>query len=229
MKPRIKIDSSILSFIIILTGICFSSEKLYAATPAFDNFMDFLGFIFVIKGTFLRMIARGHKKAHSKESNSLVTSGIYQLVRNPMYLGSFTLGAGYVLMLWPWWALPIFVVIFLLRFRVQVKKEEKFLSETFGEEYTKYCATTPRVFPRIEQVFKIKLQDLFNLEAVFSTKEKRGLLTWPLLAIVLESFQQLIVYKNIAIMQTVHILLLSISAIAIGIISRLLIDYRNNE
>ena len=107
MKSRIKIDSAILSFIIILTGLLYWFPYLYPVGPGADNILDFIGLLVVLKGTFLRMAARGYKKSNSKQGKGLVMGGPYQFVRNPMYLGSFMMGAGFILIVWPWWSLPI--------------------------------------------------------------------------------------------------------------------------
>src|SRR3990167_9267300 len=120
MKTRIKIDSAILSFFIILTGFLYQFPSLYAGSPLTDDLLDFLGVIVVLKGTFIRMAARGYKKAYSKSGAGLVTTGPYTLVRNPMYLGSFLMGAGFILMVWPWWSLPVFAGLFYLRFSRQI-------------------------------------------------------------------------------------------------------------
>ena len=79
------------------------------------------------------MLARGHKRAHSKDSHSLVTTGIYQLTRNPMYVGTFLIGTGFILMLWPLWGVVIFTPLFYWRFKGEVEKEEKLLEDNFGD------------------------------------------------------------------------------------------------
>ncbi|HBG62070.1 MAG: hypothetical protein A2Y03_03415 [Omnitrophica WOR_2 bacterium GWF2_38_59] len=210
MKKRIKIDSSILSFVIVLTGFLYVFPNLYSQSKGVDDVLDVLGIIFIIKGVLIRMAARGHKKKFSKKGGDLVTSGLYSLVRNPMYLGSCCLGIGFVLLVWPWWSVPIFLCLFYLRFNKQVVQEEELLSKMFGEKYTDYCKVTPRVFPSIKKCFEVRTKDIINTEELFSTKEVRGLLTWPLLAIVLEYFQEKVVFKGADLNQIVGVLLVSI-------------------
>lgn len=203
MKKRIKIDSMILSSIIVLTGLIYGFPQFYATSAGLDNLLDFLGTILILKGTYLRMAARGHKKAHSRQGTGLVTSGLYQYTRNPMYLGSFLIGAGFVLTLWPWWGLPIFAGLFYLRFRKQIVKEERHLQKLFGNQYETYCRRVPRIFPSGKGLWDLDVPKVFPWSEVWSTKERWGLLTWPLLAMLLETFQQMVVFKAVYVGQTI--------------------------
>ncbi len=205
MKNRIKIDSVILSFVIILTGFLYQFPQIYSSNRMLDNVWDFTGMIFVLKGTLIRMIARGVKKVNSKRGKALVTSGIYQITRNPMYLGSFYLGIGFVLIVWPWWSAFVFALLFYLRFRRQVRIEEEYLKKEFGLEYEVYCAKVPRVFPRFQELGKIKLREIVNFEQAFSTKEKYGLIGWPILAVFLETLQEKIIFHITHVERTVLI------------------------
>jgi len=170
----------------------------------------------IMKGNLLRMTARGHKKNFSKKSEELVTSGPYSLVRNPMYLGSFLIGAGFVLEIWPWWCLPFFGWMFYMRFVRQVIKEEKVLNEQFGEKYAEYSKKVPRVFPSLKSLNKVKTNDIFNLNEMFSTNEKRGLAGWLALAVILETFQELLVFGITNITSTVVVFISTIIIFAIG-------------
>lgn len=220
MKQRIKIDSSILSFIIILTGVSFLFKEIYLQNEFFDNILDFIGVVIILKGTFTRMIARGYKKAHSDQGKSLVIEGPYVLTRNPMYLGSFLMGVGFVLVLWPWWSLPIFALLFYLRFNRQMVTEEEHLTKTFGDEYTAYCKKVPRLFPSYAKLWKVKPKDIINLDDAMSTKEIRGLILWPLLAFGFELFQQMFVMGDIKLYETYVLFLSAICFFCIGFVVR---------
>jgi len=216
MKKRVKTDSAILSSIIIMTGFLFTFQKFYSHNPFLDDALDFIGLIVLLMGILLRMSARGHKKAHSGNGKKLVLTGPYTFVRNPMYLGSFLMGAGFILMIWPWWSLPVFAGLFYLRFNRQIIKEEKYLSRLAGEKYGRYCKRINRLFPSMRHLSHARLRKVINLNEAFSTKEKRGLWTWPLLAVFLESFQEQIIFKETNIMQTVMIFLSAAIVFIIG-------------
>lgn len=216
MKKRIKIDSALLSAIIIMTGLLFAFRNVYPRSPLLDDALDFIGFIVLLSGIMLRMSARGHKKAHSHKSEKLVVSGPYTFVRNPMYLGSFLMGAGFIFMVWPWWSLPIFALLFYVRFMKQIVKEEEYLLKLAGDRYERYCKRINRIFPSIRHLPKARLRKVINLKEAFSTKERRGLWIWPLLALLLESFQELLVFEETFIKQTLTIFLFATVVFVIG-------------
>ena len=216
MKPRIKIDSTLLIFIILLTGVLYFFPRLYIESRLVDNVLDFFGLIMILKGTLLRMAARGHKKANSERSENLVISGPYILVRNPMYLGSFMIGAGFVLIVWPWWSLPIFAWLFYMRFNQQVIKEEEMLMKIFGDKYKDYCKRTSRGFPSVSQALKVNAKEVFDLKEAFSTKEQGGLIGWPILAVILETFQEKIVFGSTNFCLTLTIFMAAMIIFAVG-------------
>lgn len=186
-KPRVKVDVILLIVFLILGGIIYQYDFLYTGyTPFVDNLFDGLGFVFILKGVFIRMAARGHKKAHSGGSHQLVTTGLYQVVRNPMYLGTFYIGSGFVLTLLPWWMVFVFAGFFYARFNQQMMNEEKFLTQMFGKKYEEYCRQVPRIFPNVALAMKLPMGQLINPQEMFSTTEKRGLWSWPLLALSCE-------------------------------------------
>ncbi len=194
MKRRIQIDSALLSFFIILTGFLYQFPKFYFQSINVDDLMDFVGLLFILKGTFLRMVSRGYKMAHSQKSRELVTGGPYAYTRNPMYLGSFLMGVGFVLLVWPWWSLPVFAGLFYMRFRPQILAEEKILAENFPQAYERFAAKVPRMFPKIDGWLKMDFRKTFPQDVLWTTKEKWGLVAWPVVAAVLESLQEKLVY-----------------------------------
>lgn len=81
-----------------------------------------------------------------ESASSLVSSGIYRITRNPMYVGLlFVLVAWATFLAAPWSLLgPLAFFFYIGRF--QIAPEEKALSKTFGAEYSAYKAKVRRWF-----------------------------------------------------------------------------------
>lgn len=217
MKRRVQIDTTLLALVILFTGFLYLNRHIYFISPGADNVLDFLGIIVICKGVLLRMSARGHKKAHSRQGDRLVETGPYVLTRNPMYLGSFLIGVGFVFIVWPWWSLPIFALFFYLRFNMQIAQEEKHFAQLFPNEFAAYCQKTPRLLPSLKTVLKTSPKQIFKLDEAFCTKEKWGLLAWPLLAVILEALQETLVFGATNILTILVVFAAAIAVFVIGL------------
>lgn len=72
------------------------------------------------------------------DASSVVTSGVYRVSRNPMYVGFLLLLIGWAIWLshpLPFFLLPVFV-LYMNRF--QILPEERALSAKFGKAYDSY-------------------------------------------------------------------------------------------
>lgn len=86
------------------------------------------------------------------KENHLVTSGVYSMVRNPIYsafflvcTGAFFIEANIVL-----FVLPVVYYTYMTVFLI--KTEEKWLSELYGQEYEEYCKRVNRCIPWIPRI-----------------------------------------------------------------------------
>lgn len=77
-------------------------------------------------------------------ASALVTGGIYQRTRNPMYVGFLLVLLGWAAYLGNPWSLPGPVAFVLYMNRFQILPEEHALTALFGEEYRAYCARVRR-------------------------------------------------------------------------------------
>lgn len=77
-------------------------------------------------------------------ASSLVTSGIYRLTRNPMYLGLSCQLVALALFLACGWALLGPVVFMLYIGRFQIAPEERGLATLFGSDYAEYKSRVRR-------------------------------------------------------------------------------------
>lgn len=82
-----------------------------------------------------------------RERHTLVTTGIYAMVRHPMYTGFWLMALAQALLLPNWIAGPAGLVGFGILFFGRVRREEDMMIAAFGEEYRAYMARTARVVP----------------------------------------------------------------------------------
>jgi len=86
--------------------------------------------------------------AHEVETQRLVTTGIYAYSRNPMVLGYSLLPVGMGLMFQSiGMVIALTPAVLLLNYLIVKRREEPRLLERFGEEYARYKAETPFMFP----------------------------------------------------------------------------------
>ena len=97
----------------------------------------------VLPGLLLRSYASGYVRKNTE----LTMTGPYAYVRNPLYLGSILIAAGFAVALM---SVPFAIalgVFFLLIYVPVIASEEAFLREEFLE-FEWYCARVPRLIPR---------------------------------------------------------------------------------
>lgn len=80
----------------------------------------------------------------------LVVSGLYQYVRNPMYVGIFLINVGYFVRFGYWNLLFYLVLYFAVVHSFVIFYEEPHLKKTFGASYEEYLKKTPRWIPRFK-------------------------------------------------------------------------------
>jgi protein-S-isoprenylcysteine O-methyltransferase Ste14 len=78
------------------------------------------------------------------KSSSLVTSGVYQFSRNPMYLGMLLGLLGWADLLDVIWAYSGPMAFFIYISLFQIKPEEDVMQQKFGEDFIQYCMKVRR-------------------------------------------------------------------------------------
>jgi protein-S-isoprenylcysteine O-methyltransferase Ste14 len=84
-----------------------------------------------------------------REQHALVKTGVYRLIRHPMYSSFFLLGVAQMLLLPNWFAGLTGGAGAGILFAFRVRREERMMLESFGDDYRAYMAYTKRVVPWI--------------------------------------------------------------------------------
>ena len=109
-------------------------------------------------GLFVRVMTIGYVPGQTSGRNTreqvagqLNTTGIYSIVRHPLYLGNFLIGLGISLVQFVWWLPVIYSFAFWLYYERIMFAEEAFLLEKFGDKYRNWSAVTPAFLPAFGQ------------------------------------------------------------------------------
>ncbi len=94
------------------------------------------------------------RNARKQIAETLNTTGLYSVVRNPLYLGNFFMGLGPAMFADMWWLALIYVLAFALYYERIIFTEEAFLRTRFGEAWLEWANRTPAFFPRFGQYAK---------------------------------------------------------------------------
>jgi protein-S-isoprenylcysteine O-methyltransferase Ste14 len=111
---------------------------------------NLLGAVPLVLGVALNLIAdRALKEAHTtvrpfERTSALLTTGVFGLTRNPMYLGFALILLGLAVFLGSAAPFVVVLVISALLDILFIRHEERMLEETFGEEWRRYRSRVGR-------------------------------------------------------------------------------------
>lgn len=103
-----------------------------------------VGAVIAFVGVLIRAWASGHIIKNKK----LAVTGPYAHTRNPLYFGSFLIGAGFAVA--AHWSLLLVVIAFwLLVYAPTMERERVNIRERFPDAYDRYSANVPAFVPRV--------------------------------------------------------------------------------
>lgn len=113
------------------------------------------------------------RNTKSQKAEQLNITGIYSLVRHPLYLGNFFIWLGISMFVHLWWVTLIFILVFWLYYERIMFAEEEFLRKKFGNEYVVWANKTSAFCPKFKNWEKLTLS--FSLRNVLK-REYSGFL-----------------------------------------------------
>lgn len=136
--------ANIITLAIVLAGAVFIAFHLnfIAWTP-----LKIAGAVLAAISIALLAVARlqlGSAFSLRAKAHTLVTTGIYSKIRNPIYVFGELYILGLAIVLWNWIGWPLLAIVLLL-IPIQIiraRQEAQVLRQTFGEEYDRYKAHT---------------------------------------------------------------------------------------
>ncbi len=154
-------------------------------------------------GLVIRIYTIGHiysgtsgRNTQEQVAERLNSTGIYSIVRHPLYLGNFFIWLGISLYVREWWVTLIFVLIFWLYYERIMFAEEQFLRVKFGEDFEKWAEKTPAFIPNFRK-WKPAISP-FSVKRVLK-REYSGFFAIIVSFVILEILGKLIIERKLGI------------------------------
>jgi len=97
---------------------------------------------------FAGVLVRAWASGHISKNRRLAVTGPYAHTRNPLYFGSFLIGAGFAVA--AHWALLLLVIAFWALVYVPTMERERLnIRERFPDAYDRYSENVPSFIPRV--------------------------------------------------------------------------------
>ncbi len=122
-----------------------------------NNLWDGLCILISFCGLFIRVLVAGYvpegtsgRNVRWQAAETLNTTGMYSIVRNPLYVGNFIICLGIFLFIQVWWLVLIAVGGYYFYYERIVFTEEDFLQKRFGNVFVEWANQTPAFLPRFK-------------------------------------------------------------------------------
>ena len=162
----------------------------------YDDFWEAFCLAVSLAGLVVRCYTVGHAPRGTSGRNTTVqkaevlnTTGLYSVVRHPLYLGNYLMWLGIVLFVGIWWLAVICTLMFWIYYERIMYAEETFLGERFGRDFQEWAATVPAFIPNFRLWRRPALP--FSLKIVLQ-REYSGLLVMTTIFFALDLADDLI-------------------------------------
>lgn len=208
--------------IFVVFGLLLYVKKLHYYHLYWDNdpihqwWVDFLFLCVGFLGLGIRILTvgftpkgtSGRNTSKGQIAEQLNTTGIYSIVRHPLYLGNFFMWIAPILMIAEFNLTIWFCFFFWFFYKNIMFAEERFLARKFGQEYLDWANKTPAFIPKfslyknanlqfsLKNVLKREYNSFFSLVFTmtlirvvsFAVSEKRLYLDMPWVIIIVSAF-----------------------------------------
>ena len=130
--------------------------SLFTPVGTSFNLLLYVGLSVSLLGECIRIITVGFvpagtsgRNTKQQKATSMNQTGIYSIVRHPLYLGNFLIFLGPFIFTGNIYGIIIFILSFWIYYERIMYAEETFLISNFGSEYENWSSKTPAFIPNI--------------------------------------------------------------------------------
>ena len=176
-------NRSYFPLIFLIAGLAVSLYGEYYEIEGAENvvmkYWKIICLLVCLFGFFIRVKTIGHTPPNTsgrntkagQVANELNTTGMYSLVRHPLYVGNFFMWLGIAMLTENLWFTIAFILLYMVYYERIMYAEEMFLIGKFKEDYTNWSSKTPAFIPNFSNHQKAKYP--FNWIKILK-KEKNG-------------------------------------------------------
>jgi protein-S-isoprenylcysteine O-methyltransferase Ste14 len=180
-------------FLLVLLILPLANFDYLGGSHALDQVWDLFCIGISVLGLLVRAKTIGHtptgtsgRNTHDQVAHSLNTTGMYSIVRHPLYLGNYLMWLGLVLFAHNFLIVIIVTLAFVIYYERIMFAEEDFLRSQFGAEFEAWAAATPAFWPAVwrwrapslpfslRNVLKREYSGLYALVVLFTLMEFTG-------------------------------------------------------
>jgi protein-S-isoprenylcysteine O-methyltransferase Ste14 len=130
-----------------LTGFPASLDRAFIAPIAWLGLAPLCGSLWLFRRSHVDLGRNWSISLEVRKHHTLIKTGVYRLIRHPMYSSFLLLGLSQMLLLPNWLAGASGLIGATLLIVFRVGREEHMMLQTVGDEYRAYMATTKRLIP----------------------------------------------------------------------------------
>jgi protein-S-isoprenylcysteine O-methyltransferase Ste14 len=120
------------------------------------------------------------RSCRSQQADELNTTGLYSVMRNPLYLGNYMMWMSVAIVTRTYWLPLVGTGVFFVCYRLIIRAEEAFLRNRFGHAFYAWASVTPAFIPdfrrwrpadgkfALRRVLKSERSSLVSLVIAFS-------------------------------------------------------------
>ena len=186
--------------LIIFAMICMWFER--ESYNSYCIWYNLFCFLIAFTGQFVRIFAVGYaadrtsgRNTRKQIADEINQTGIYSVVRHPLYVGNFLMWLGVALYTRIWWVVLFFVVVYWMYYERIILTEEDFLHRKFGDDYLAYADRVNSVIPDFRTYVRNKY--CFRLKKVMR-QEYSAFYGLVLVFLVFDLFQKLVSANSLA-------------------------------
>ncbi len=128
--------------------------------PLNDKLLLIAGFVLMFLGELIRVVSVGFSftgtsgRENFLRADNLNISGIYSVVRNPLYMGNLLIYSGLLIVYSNIYALLFFDILLIVQYYFIIFAEEAYLQRNYGDQYSDYKKSVNSILPKVRNYRK---------------------------------------------------------------------------